>query len=200
MVAIQRGDAETAVNKFMGIADEGLKSLTALRTVTRVWGRERVRHYQWALKGESYSNKLRTAALRVYEWSEAVLKLHRLMLRRHRQIGRRDINQTINPIEPDDLENLAHWTGKDEFVKRNDNERLQCTKLLETDLPSDHGFDSFGLMIRMKPRNTATIASHRVHPAVSAIHTNQGKIVQTLRPRRPQARQDATTHSSNVLG
>jgi hypothetical protein len=52
--------------QFLGIAKDGLsiksKCLSALKTVARYWGQDVVHHYQWALKGKMYCDKLCTAA------------------------------------------------------------------------------------------------------------------------------------------
>lgn len=86
------------------------RSVEALKTVSRIWGGDKVHYYQWAYRGEYFCKKLCTAARQVSDWDEAVVKLKRLIHRRAEQIGRRKVKQSVDPIDPDDLVNLKAWS------------------------------------------------------------------------------------------
>ena len=154
-IRLKRSHTEKAAEweRFFGFAVEGSKCLAPLKTVCRIWGREKVQHYRWAYKGESYCKKLCAAARQVSDWDgEAVMKLNTLIRRRVQQPRRRCVKESVNPIEADDLINLKAWSHKDPFVKTNDSDgiALPFGKLAITDLPEDFGFDKFGLMVRKK--------------------------------------------------
>ncbi|KAK0613158.1 hypothetical protein B0T17DRAFT_593337 [Bombardia bombarda] len=124
--------------RFLGVATDGSKRLSALKEVARCWGRDLVQHYQWASKGEKYWNQLRTTARRVPVWEEAVVGLNWAMLQRSRAIRRRPVQALVNPIEQADLGSLRAWSREDPFP---------CQKLAAKDLPDAFGFDRYGLMV-----------------------------------------------------
>ncbi|OWT42277.1 ATP-dependent DNA helicase PIF1 [Pochonia chlamydosporia 170] len=132
-----------------GQGDES-RSVEALKTVSRIWGVDKVQYYQWAYSGINFCNKLCAAARKVSDWEEAVVKLNMLLHRRSQQLGRRPIKYSVNPIESDDLINLRAWSHKDPYVKKNDRERISLvfSNLAARDLPAGFGFDKFGLMVR----------------------------------------------------
>lgn len=125
-------------DRFFGMATDGSRRLSALKEVVRCWGRDVVRHYQWASKGEKYWNQLRTTARRVPVWEEAVVGLNWSMLQRSRDIHRRPVKALVNPIEQADLDSLRTWSREDPFP---------CQKLAAEDLPDAFGFDKHGLMV-----------------------------------------------------
>ncbi|KAK3364015.1 hypothetical protein B0T25DRAFT_57010 [Lasiosphaeria hispida] len=125
-------------DRFLGVATDGSKRLSALKEVVRCWGRDVVQHYQWASKGEKYWNQLRTTARRVPVWEEAVVGLNWSMLQRSRDIRRRPVKALVNPIEPADLDSLRAWSREDPFP---------CPKLAASDLPDNFRFDTYGLMV-----------------------------------------------------
>ena len=92
--------------------DQGdeFRSVEALKTVSRIWGGDKVHYYQWAYRGEYFCKILCTAARQVSDWDEAVVRLNRLIHRRAEQIGRRKVKQSVDPIDPDDLVNLKAWS------------------------------------------------------------------------------------------
>jgi len=152
-IQLKRSDTEKAAEweRFFGFAVEGSKRLAPLKTVGRIWGWDKVQHYQWAHRGEFYSNKLCAAARQVSDWNgEAVVKLNILIRRRYQQPRRRVVKESVNPIEADDLINLKAWSHTDPFIKTNDSDgvALSFGRLAVTDLPEDFGFDKFGLMVR----------------------------------------------------
>ena len=137
-----------AWRRFIGIAVEGSKSLGALKTVSRIWGRKIVRHYLWGYKGQNFCNKARAAALAVSYWeNEARVKLNMLTWRRAHQSRRRKIQESVNPIETGDLISLAAWSEQSWFVKANDTYKLPFRELGLEELPAGFGFDEFGLMV-----------------------------------------------------
>ena len=122
----------------------------SLQTVSQFWGADKVEHYDWARKGSGFCNNLRSAARAVRDWSEAVVKLNRLILRRINQVGRRPVLATGGSIQADDLMNLKAWTHKHSYVKKNDKEGIELPfcRLMAAELPSGFGLDEFGLLIR----------------------------------------------------
>jgi hypothetical protein len=86
----------------------------------------------------------------VRRWDEVVVKLNRLIHRRARQLGCRQVPKAVNPITPDDLVHLKSWSHRDRYVKGNDGEgiALPFQKLAASDLPAGFGFDKFGLIVR----------------------------------------------------
>lgn len=92
------GDSETVL--------AGGATARSLKTVGRIWGRDKVQHYQWADRGQNFCNKLRVAARKVRDWGEATVKLNRLIHGRVLRLSRRQVQVSVNPIEPDDLVNL----------------------------------------------------------------------------------------------
>lgn len=125
-------------DRFLGVATDGSKRLSALKEVVRCWGRDVVQHYQWASKGEKYWNQLRTTARRVPVWDEAVVGLNWSMLQRSRDIHRRPVKALVNPIEPADLDSLRTWSRE---------APSPCQKLAAKDLQDTFGFDKHGLMV-----------------------------------------------------
>lgn len=129
-------------NRFLGLAREGdrIKSncLSALKVVERHWGRQVIQHYQWASRGEKYCNQLRAAAWKVTRWGDAVLILNWLILQRSRNVRKRPVKASVNPIEQNDLERLKTWTE----------DPALCRKLSVDDIPDYLGFDGFGLLVR----------------------------------------------------
>ena len=63
---------------------------------------------------------------------------------------RRPLQESVNPIDQVDLENLKRWTHKSPYIKSRDHESvlLQYRKLTVDDLPDDCGFDKYGLVVR----------------------------------------------------
>ncbi|KAK0716737.1 hypothetical protein B0T26DRAFT_647275, partial [Lasiosphaeria miniovina] len=102
-------------DRFLGVATDGSKHLSALKEVVRCWGRDIVQHYQWASKRVKYWNQLRTTARRVPVWEEAVVGLNWSMLQRSRDIHRRPVKALVNPIEQADLDSLRTWSREDPF-------------------------------------------------------------------------------------
>ncbi len=142
------GDGAAEWERFVNAAEEGSRCLTRLKAVGRIWGQDKVQHYRWAEKGESYCNKLSAAAREVSDWDEAATKLSILINRRVHQFRRRWIKDSINPIEPDDLINLKLWSHKEPFVKKNDKGvTLPFRKLALEELPEGYGFDRFSVMV-----------------------------------------------------
>ncbi|KAJ0359430.1 hypothetical protein COL26b_014361 [Colletotrichum chrysophilum] len=139
--------------RFVGVATEGMeirhKCLSALMEVSRCWGRDKVQHYHWASRGEKYCKVLCTAARAVPEWTEAVIKLNRVMLGRHQRVGARLVKPVASPIEQGDLYTLKAWSYKQAYMKQNGHGQysLLFQKLAITDLPQGFGFDKFGLMV-----------------------------------------------------
>jgi hypothetical protein len=113
------GDWRSAPRCRWTAAPGRLKSLRPLKAVSRYWDEEKVQHYQWADRGESYFNKLCSAAREVWDWEEAVVKLNRLIHRRAEQLRRRDTKKFVNPIEPCDLIDLRAWSHQYRYVKKN---------------------------------------------------------------------------------
>lgn len=85
--------------------------------------------------------------------------LNRIIHRRAQQHGRREVKESANPIEPDDLINLKAWSHKDPYIKTNDHEgiALPFRKLDITDLPAGFGFDEFGLMVRKEQQQSGSV-------------------------------------------
>ncbi|KAK4206365.1 hypothetical protein QBC37DRAFT_300947, partial [Rhypophila decipiens] len=127
----------------------GSRIQVALRTVARLWGGDKVQHYRWAERGESYCKKLCAAAREVRDWDEAVVKLNRLIHRRDQQVGRRRVRMGVNPIEAADLIDLRAWNYQGPYTKRKDGEEVELAlmKLCNTDLRSGFRFDKFGLVV-----------------------------------------------------
>ncbi|KAM7209772.1 hypothetical protein V8F06_014845, partial [Rhypophila decipiens] len=121
----------------------------SLRTVSRIWGGDKVQHYQWAERGGNYCNKLCAAARAVRDWDEAVVKLNRLIYRRDQQVGRRHVRMGINPIETADLIDLRAWNHQGPYIKRKDGEEVEVAlmKLVATDLRAGFSLDKFGLLV-----------------------------------------------------
>jgi hypothetical protein len=148
-----------AVQNSRVMKDQGdeSRSVEALKTVSRIWGGDKVQYYQW--REEEFCKKLCTAARQVSDWDEAVVKLNRLIRRPAEQIGRRKVKQSVDPIDLDDLVNLKAWSHKDPYVKKNDGEgiALSLSKLAVTDLPAGFGFDKFWLMVRTEERQLGSV-------------------------------------------
>ncbi|KAK3935361.1 hypothetical protein QBC46DRAFT_367640 [Diplogelasinospora grovesii] len=170
-------------HRFLGVATDGsrMKSecLTALKEVVRCWGRDIVQHYQWASKGEKYWNQLRTTARKVHMWDQAVVGLNWAILQRSRNIKRRPVKASVNPIEQADLERLRTWSYEDPFP---------CQRLAPKDLPSGFGFYKFGLIVYKEyavvlpePDNSRAILSIRratLPSTPSALrHTDSGHCI-----------------------
>ncbi|KAK4205911.1 hypothetical protein QBC37DRAFT_245950, partial [Rhypophila decipiens] len=138
---------------------DGSSVVASLRTVSRIWGEDKVHYYRWAERGESYCNKLCAAAREVGIWEEAVVKLNRLIHRRAQQLRRRDVKISVNPIEPDDLINLRAWSHQGPYVRKGDDEgiALHFSMLAATDLPAGFGFDKFGLLIRTEEQQPGSV-------------------------------------------
>ena len=121
-----------------------------INTVSQRWGADKVAHYGWLDKSLTFWTKLGGAALAVEDWSEAVVKLNRLILRRASQARRRPVVVSVNSIEADDLINLRAWTGQGSYVKKKDSEevRLPFCPLQAIELPAGFSLDRFGLLIR----------------------------------------------------
>ncbi|KAM7222745.1 hypothetical protein V8F06_001932 [Rhypophila decipiens] len=118
-----------------------------MRTVSRIWGGDKVQHYRWAERGEGYCKKLCAAARQAKDWDEVVVKLNRLIYRRHQQLGRRQVEQSVNRIAPVDLIDLRAWSQQVPYVLKNDQETtLPVRDSAVADLSAGFGFDRFGLL------------------------------------------------------
>ncbi|KAK4206071.1 hypothetical protein QBC37DRAFT_245793, partial [Rhypophila decipiens] len=138
---------------------EGSRAVVALKTVSRFWGEDKVQHYRWAERGESYCNKLCTAAREVKGWDEAVVKLNRLIHSRARQLRVGGVKVSVNSIEPQDLISLRVWSHKDTYTRKVDEREivLPFRELAATDLPAGFCFDRFGLLIRMEEQRPESV-------------------------------------------
>ncbi|KAK4206248.1 hypothetical protein QBC37DRAFT_460354, partial [Rhypophila decipiens] len=155
---------------------ETSRIVVPLRTVSRIWGGDKVQHYRWAERGASYCSKLCAAAREVGDWEEAVVKLNRLIHRRAQQLRRRDVKISVNPIEPDDLINLRAWSHQGSYVKKGDDDGigLPFSMLAATDLRAGFAFDKFRLLIRMEEQQPAIISD--VTPAVREAQLQPGRV------------------------
>jgi len=165
------GDVEQW-RRFIGLAGEGdgIKSacLSALKEVARCWGRQVIQHYRWASRGEKYCNQLRAAARKVPRWDDAVTGLNWSILQRSRNVRRRPVKASANPIEQHDLEHLKTWPQDPSLQK----------KLSIDDIPNGLGFDAFGLLVHKEiaaalPQvdtagSLSASASPEEHPDISA--------------------------------
>ena len=61
----------------------------------------------------------------VRDWSEAVVKFNRLILRPTAQTWRQAVPASISPISLDDLINLNLWNSKDSYIKTNEREAVE---------------------------------------------------------------------------
>jgi len=171
--------------RFVGIAREGKdairKCLSPLRRVSAIWGKEKVQHYEWAYKGEKYCKVLGTASSQAPEWAEAVIKLNQLILRRMLMSRRRPLQESVNPIDQVDLENLKRWTHKSPYIKSRDHESvlLQYRKLTVDDLPDDCGFDKYGLVVRRE--FAATVKARPVTILPKGGHETSSLVVCSVR-------------------
>ena len=52
-----------------------MATASSLRTVSQLWGADKVEHYGWADKGPGFCNRLCSAAHAVRDWRKAVVKL-----------------------------------------------------------------------------------------------------------------------------
>jgi hypothetical protein len=156
--------------KYCKVGDVSFEMATpsSLRTVSRLWGADKVEHYGWADKGPGFCNGLCGAARAVRDWNEAVVKLNRLILRRMAQVGRRPVVASVNSIEADDLFNLKDWVHKNSYVKKKDREGVQLPfcALNAVELPAGFGLDAFGLLIRIEQQTAAAIEGSTSGPSV----------------------------------
>lgn len=134
------GDVEQW-RRFIGLAEEGdgIKSacLSALKEVARCWGQQVIQHYRWASRGEKYCNQLRAAARKVPRWDDAVTGLNWSILERSRNVRRRPVKASANPIEQHDLQHLKTWPQDPSLQK----------KFSMEDIPNGLGLDAFGLLV-----------------------------------------------------
>ena len=143
--------------RFLGIVESGRrvkhKCLSALTTVARIWGKDVVEHYQWAMKGISFCTQLRGAARAIPKWEEAARGLNVLMLQRATQglqLKQRPISSS-SPVERGDLAKLRR-TEPDDLAK------LCRTPLPQDNIPEGFGYDKFGLLVNKEyavPHRTA---------------------------------------------
>ncbi|KAF2188758.1 hypothetical protein K469DRAFT_503573, partial [Zopfia rhizophila CBS 207.26] len=148
---LNNGDVDTKRwERFVCAAKTGgelrKQSLAPLTKVSGCWGIEKVQHYEWAYAGEKYCKVLGTAASRIPDWEEALVKLNRLILRRINAHWR-PLMLSANPIDLIDLENLKKWPGKNEFEKNSSKGfRLPYQPVSHSDLPNGYSFDQYGLI------------------------------------------------------
>lgn len=183
---------------------EEVRTSACLKTVCRIWGGEKVEYYQWVHRGEHYCNKVRTAALVVMDWDEAVLKLNRLIHRRARLFGRFKVKESANPIDCCDLINLKAWSHKDPYVAKEDKEGivLPFTKLAVTELPAGYGFDKFGLMVRSERQSSDNAAKgglmERREQQQSGNRTKGGAAVKSVVSRPSRQHQETRKRNRSV--
>lgn len=74
-------------------------------------------------------------------------------------IRRRNVNESVNPIEPDDLVNLKAWSYKDPYIKKKDRGEiaLPFKKPADKKLPAGFGFDKFGLLVRKEQQQPGSV-------------------------------------------
>ena len=139
--------------KFVGVAREGSqkldKCLPPLRTVKGTWGKEIAQHYRWAEMGETYCKALSSAALKIEDLDEFLIKVGQLLKRRLQMSKRRKLRQAINPIDLVELENVRLWNVYGSYIKRKDgaNVKLPYQRLTLEDVPEGFGLDKFGLIV-----------------------------------------------------
>ncbi|KAM7213488.1 hypothetical protein V8F06_011101, partial [Rhypophila decipiens] len=168
---------------------DGSRIQASLRTVSRIWGGDKVQHYRWAERGESYCTKLCVAARAVRHWDEAVMKLNKLIHRRDQQVGRRHVRMGVNPIEPVDLIDLRAWSHTDAYTRTNDEGEtaLSFRQLTITDMLDGFSFDSFGLLIRMEERPLGSVPERGANgPREISDPGEQGQIQQPKGSRKRQ--------------
>ncbi len=133
-----------------------MSDLASLRTVSGLWGADKVEHYRWKEKGKTFCAKLQSAACAVKGWDEAVVKLNRLILRRAPLVGRLEVVSSA-PIIWHDLVNLSRWGYRAPYIVNNDRALvlLPYRRLEDAEVPAGFGFDKFGLLVRVEEQ-TAT--------------------------------------------
>lgn len=146
-----RSDADAKQwERFTDMANTGAslkrRCLAPLIKVGAFWNADKVHHYGWASMGWKFCKLLGTAASRNPTWEEAAVKLNQLILRR---IGDgKPLRDSVNPLEQNDLANLAAWQGRDTFVRSGRNAHtLVYASIPVSDLPAGYTFDLYGLIV-----------------------------------------------------
>jgi hypothetical protein len=128
---------------------ECLAALVCLRIVGSYWGQDVIQHYQWTSRPLKFCKVLRTAVLAVPDLSEAIVKLNRLILRRHQIPGRRLIQDSASSISQGDLKKLAAWDHTNSFTESGLGVALPYRPVAAQELSDGFGFDKFGLLVRI---------------------------------------------------
>ncbi|KAI6521683.1 hypothetical protein MCOR05_010504, partial [Pyricularia oryzae] len=113
-------------------------------TVSKQWGKEIVKHYHWISEGEHYCNKLRTIAMKIPKWSEAVEILNQSLVERvtgHAKDKRIKNVEGVNSIRLWDLKRITQAISGIE---------VPPTRFQPNKLPDGYGRDRFGLIVEAR--------------------------------------------------
>jgi len=154
-----------------------IECIRCLKRVGWLWGQDVIQHYGWVSKEQKFCKALRAGALENRDWDEAVVKLNRLMLYRHRTLGKRQIRHSANPIDQVDLQNLAAWKDQGPLKMNDSRVAVPFESLSVRNLPPGFGFDKFGLLIRVEFAASAQPHTEANHFSVAELPAGPGPIL-----------------------